>query len=117
MIKNISTTTSQWVTTTQPYPTYINPSAVSSGSLRYNPQLNRMEVYDGSTWMEFGTSVNVDLTYRAQRILEWGQNKMREEEEYEQLAKTSPAVAEALNAKKHAEAQLRIVTALVKDHV
>lgn len=110
------TTSSPWLTL-QHYqnPPYISPGSQSSGMVRYNPNMSRLEVYDGNTWLELGGSATVNLAGSAQEILEWARKKMQEEVEYNKLAETNPAVQDALIKMRQAESQLRVVTALVKE--
>ena len=63
--------------------------------LRYNHQSNKIEVYDGSNWLDFGSSVNVTLNHEAEAIMSWAQKKMQEEKEFEELCKKHPTLQEA----------------------
>ena len=75
------------------------------------------QVYDGSSWMPFnGTSASVALTPQAHKILDWAENKMMHEELANKLAKTKPAVADALAAVKQAEEQLEIILLLTEEN-
>ena len=63
---------------------------------------------------QHGENVNVGLTAEAEIILEWAAKKMREEQRIQELARTNPTVADAADAVKTAQEQLRMVVALVK---
>lgn len=95
---------------------YISSGTLSAGQVRFNPTSRTMEVYDGSSWVMLASQAEVRLSSSAEEILRWGRQKMQEEAEYKKLAEASPAVQDALNNMQKAEAQLRVVTALVRDH-
>lgn len=63
---------------------------------------------------QHGENATIGLSPEADIILEWAAKKMDQEQQIERLARTNPAVADAANALKTAEEQLRIVMALVK---
>ena len=92
---------------------YIDMTRASAGMVRYNN--NNFEVYDGLGWMIMsGGSIQVSLDGVTQESLQWVRRKMTEEKRLEELAKTHPAVADALVAVTQAQEQLDIVTALVQ---
>ena len=92
---------------------WINMSNPSAGTVRYNGNTSAMEVYDGSSWLTLSQSATVSLDYNAQVLLNWAQAKMAEEQRLESMAAKHPAVADALEAVRKAQEQVRIVTALV----
>jgi len=61
-----------------------------------------------------GENVTISLTGAADAILVWAEMKMLEERRIAELAITNPTVADAAQALKTAEEQLRVVMALVK---
>lgn len=63
---------------------------------------------------EHGENVTVALSPEAEIILQWASARMKEEQRIKQLAETNPAVADAANAVKRAEEQLRVVMELVQ---
>jgi len=63
---------------------------------------------------EHGENVTISLTGAADAILVWAEMKMLEERRIAELAITNPTVADAAQALKTAEEQLRVVMALVK---
>jgi hypothetical protein len=109
MINHISTSSSTWLSvsnnTQKPY--YINPTAISAGTVRYNHNTNCLEVYDGATWLTYGGMSTVELTPHAQTLLRWAERKMQEEQEFEALCQQHPALRDA-------HEKLQIVQALVK---
>ena len=78
--------------------------------LRYHN--NQLQVYDGSSWLGLSNSVSVGVTGEANDILEWGRRKMAEERQARALAEQHPAVADALDAVREAEQQLKTIVAL-----
>jgi len=97
--------------------TYVSAQAGSQGvgNLRFNTSGQRLEVYDGMTWLELNTPhASVGLNPDAEAAIEWASRQMAEEKRLETLAKKHPAVADALSAVDKANEQLRVVTALVE---
>ena len=91
---------------------YIDATRPSAGMVRYLN--NNLEIYDGSNWMTMQSSYpQVEFSGEVQSILAWARGKMAEEARIKELAKTSPAVADALEAVKQAKEQVKIVAALV----
>ena len=98
--------------------TYVTAQAGSQGvgNLRFNTSQQRLEVYDGMTWLELNTPhASVGLNPDAEAAIEWAQRQMTEEKRLAALAKEHPAVADALEAVQQAQEQVRIVTALVQE--
>ncbi len=57
-----------------------NGPQVFTGQIRYNTSNQCIEVFDGSMWQQWNTSVaNVGLTVEAEQILDWAKKKMLEE--------------------------------------
>jgi hypothetical protein len=87
-----------------------NPAA---GQVRFTGQY--MEVYDGNMWTQIqGSYTTVGLNPIAESALDWVLQKMEEEKRVRALAKTHPAVQDALDSIKDAENRLAVVVALVK---
>jgi hypothetical protein len=63
---------------------------------------------------EHGESTSIGLTAEAETILIWARSKLVEEQRIAELTRTNPTVADAAQALKTAEEQLRVVMALVK---
>jgi hypothetical protein len=98
--------------------TYVSAQAGSQGvgNLRFNTSLQRLEVYDGMTWLELNSPhASVGLNGVAEEAIDWVQRQMAEEKRLEALAKKHPAVADALEAVKQAQEQVSIVAALVQE--
>ena len=77
----------------------------------------QQEVWNGTTWTAmYGHSATINLTNRAEAILAWADKKMAQEHRAEELAKSKPAVADALAAAKHAQEQLDIILLLTEEN-
>jgi len=103
--------------------------STTSGSIPYVPSgpnpmqgavrvINgQQEVWSGVSWTGmYGSSVTINLTKRAEAIIEWADKKMAQEHRAEELAKTKPAVADALASAKHAQEQLDIILLLTEEN-
>ena len=98
--------------------TYVTAQAGSQGvgNLRFNTSQQRLEVYDGMTWLELNTPhASVGLNGAAEEAIDWVQRQMAEEKRLEVLAKEHPAVADAMEAVRQAQERVKIVAALVQE--
>jgi len=121
MIKTISTS-SPFITVSggNPGSTYIGNYSNSPGvgNMRYNPNNQNIEVYDGSTWIILSAHhANINLSDETVRVLEWAKQKMLEEAERNKLAETNPAINDLMKQIKDKEEQVRIVQTLIKEEV
>jgi 23S rRNA maturation-related 3'-5' exoribonuclease YhaM len=90
---------------------YIDNSRASAGMVRYNS--GNVEVYDGSSWVTMQSGYpTIELDGVTQEAIQWVKRKMIEEKRMLELAKTHPAVADALAAQQRAEEAVRIAVAL-----
>ena len=108
-----------WVSTGGSNMPHINMNAPSSGMMRWNGNINSIEVFDGSMnlWQQmYGKTADIQLSPQIQAVINWANLKMAEESEWEKLAKTNDAVKIALENMKKAKQQLDITAKLVKDH-
>lgn len=100
MIKGINSN-SRFVSVTGGYPTtmpYVNASALSAGSIRYNPGSMSMEVYDGNSWMAFNANVaTVDLPDWVKATLDWSHQRMLDEQKLDHLCEKYPGLNNARN--------------------
>lgn len=102
-----------------PATTYINTSSgfMNVGDVRFNTNMQRLEVYDGNMWIELGTShASVGLTPDAENALDWAIKKRNEEYMLEQKAKDNPAIADLLNQRKKIDEQIQVIEILTKDN-
>jgi hypothetical protein len=90
---------------------YIDATRASAGLVRYTT--GNLEVYDGSSWLPLQSSYpQIELDGVTQEAIQWVRQKMEQEKRLEELAKTHPAVADALLARDRAEDALKITVAL-----
>jgi hypothetical protein len=121
MIKTISTS-SPFITVSggNPGSTYIGnySNAAGVGNMRYNPNNQNIEVYDGSTWIILSAHhANISLSDETVRLLEWAKKKMLEEAERNKLAETNPAIKDLMEQIKEKQEQIHIVQTLLKEEV
>jgi hypothetical protein len=96
---------------------YISPGSQSAGMMRYNTNMNNVEVYDGIGWKEIGSSyASISLTGEAEALLDWARKKRDEEFQIQLLAKDHPAVKIALDNLEKARQQLDATIILSKEH-
>ena len=119
MIKSLSTN-SPFITISggNPGSTYIGnySNAPGVGNMRYNPNNQNVEVFDGSTWIILSAHhANVNLTPDAVSLLEWARKKRDEELEMAQLAETNSTIKDLMDQIKKKEEQLSIVLTLIKE--
>ena len=96
---------------------YISPGASGAGMVRYNPNMNQLEVNDGNSWIRIDTGyASVGLSPEAEMLLDWAREKMREEQEMKTLAERHPAVAIALENLNKSQEQLKATVILSKEY-
>jgi hypothetical protein len=122
MIKSIHSS-SPFITVSggNPGSTYIgnySTNAPGVGNMRYNPNSQNIEVYDGSTWIILSAHhTNINLSDDAVSLLEWARKKRDEDLERERLAQTNPVIKDLVNQIKDKEEQIYVVQALIKEEV
>jgi hypothetical protein len=102
-----------------PGSTYIgNFNGTGVGNMRYNPNSQNIEVYDGSTWIILSAHhANINLSDEAVSLLEWARKKRNEELDMERLAQTNSTIKDLVTQIKEKEEQIRIVQTLIKEEV
>lgn len=119
MIKSIHSS-SPFITVSggNPGSTYIgnySNNAPGVGNMRYNPNSQNIEVYDGSTWIILSAHhTNINLSDDAVSLLEWARKKRDEDLERERLAQTNPVIKDLVNQIKDKEEQIKMVITLIK---
>jgi hypothetical protein len=101
-------------------PTYINnvPGYMNVGDVRYNTQMQRLEVYDGQMWIEINTGyASVGLTPDDEMALDWVMKKRSEDLALEQLAKSNTTIADLINQKKELDDKIKMVQTLMKEDI
>lgn len=95
---------------------YISPGSVGAGMMRYNPNMNCIEVNDGSMWKQLGMSyATVELSPDAESILEWARTQRTLEMNRKTLIKNNPALQKAYEAIQRAEANFDILSKFVEN--
>jgi hypothetical protein len=118
MIKGINSS-SRYITVSggSPSNTYISPGSVGAGMIRWNPNMNCMEVNDGNMWKTLDMSyASVELTSDAESLLEWARKKRDKETTLYALAEKNSAVKIALDNLEQAQQQLEITAHLAREH-
>jgi hypothetical protein len=88
---------------------YISPGAVGAGMMRWNSNMNCMEVNDGNSWKTLGMSyASVGLTGETESLLDWAREKRMEEQRLQEMMEKYPAL-------KKAKDNFDILLNLVKD--
>jgi uncharacterized radical SAM superfamily protein len=103
-----------------PATTYINTSSgyMNVGDVRFNTNMQMLEVYDGNRWVEMNTShASVGLTPEAEMALDWAIKKKNEDMVLENLAKSNPTIADLINQKKELDDKNKMVQTLMKEEV
>lgn len=103
-----------------PATTYMNTSSgyMNVGDVRFNTNMQRLEVYDGNMWIELSTShASVGLTPDAENAIDWAIKKQREDRELEELAKSNKTIADLINQKKELDDKIKMVQTLMKEEV
>ena len=121
MIKSLNTN-GPFITVSggNPGSTYIGnySNAPGVGNMRYNPNNQNIEVFDGSTWIILSAHhANINLTPDAVSLLEWARKKRDEELELARLAESSPVIKDLINQVKEKEEQIKVVQTLIKEEV
>lgn len=95
-------------------PKSYNSNQYMTGDMRYDLDNQCIKVFDGTNWQTMVNSyATVNLNYEAQMLLDWAREKRNEELRLQELAAQHPTVADAVDAVKRAEEQVKIVAALV----
>ena len=77
-----------------PAPSF-SPGAQSAGMLRYNTNMQCMEVYDGQGWQSIYTAhPTVELAPASREALEWAMRKQQEERKLKDLMDRHPGLKE-----------------------
>ena len=117
MIKGISSTGRYTMVTggTANNP-YISPGSAGAGMMRWNPNMNCMEINDGNMWKMLETSyASVGLTGEAESLLDWAREERNKQLEWERLASNNKGVKLALENLNKAQEQLKIMAHLAKE--
>jgi len=121
MIKSInSSSTFIIVTGGNPGATYIGnySNGPGVGNMRYNPNSQNIEVFDGNTWVILSSQhSSISLSSDAIILLEWARKKRDEELELETLAQTNSTLKDLVMQVKEKQEQIKVVQTLIKSEV
>lgn len=82
-----------------PSNTYISPGAVGSGQMRYNGNMNCIEVNDGNSWIRMDMSfAQIQLDVEAESILNWARQERERQRLREKRIQENPALKKAYEA-------------------
>jgi hypothetical protein len=75
---------------------YISPGAAAAGMLRWNPNLNQMEVNDGNSWISMNMGYpTIEMTPEAESLLDWARQRRAEEAKMQDMIEKYPALKKA----------------------
>jgi len=97
-----NTGSAPWVST--------NPNNAFQGQMRFVN--NRIEVFDGGTWLGAMPTITVGMSATAESALAWAIERQAQEKRWAELAQQHPAVADALAARQRSEAALSVIAKL-----
>ena len=103
-----------------PATTHMNTHSgyMNVGDVRYNTQMQRLEVYDGQIWLEINTShASIGLTPDAEYALDWAIRRIAEEAELDRLAASNATIADLIKQKKELDDKIKMVQILTKEEV
>ena len=117
MLKGINTS-GRYLTVSGGIPSnpYISPGAAGAGMMRYNPNMNCIEVNDGSIWKQLESSyASVELTPETESLLEWARLERTKQRVMEDRIKKHPALQKAYEAIQRAEDNFDILDKIIGD--
>lgn len=95
---------------------YITPGSVGAGMIRYNSNMNCMEVNDGNMWKQLGMSyATVALDYEAESLLDWAKQERDRQRLREKRIQENPALKKAYEAILRAEENYDMLDRIVGD--
>jgi hypothetical protein len=96
---------------------YISPGSAGAGMMRWNPNMNCIEVNDGSMWKQLGVSyATVTLDVEAESILNWAKQERDRQRLREKRIQESPALKKAYEAIQRAEANFDILDKIIGEN-
>jgi hypothetical protein len=97
-----------------PSSTYISPGAVGAGMMRYNGNMNCIEVNDGNSWIQLQSNyATVELTPDGESLLEWARKERDKQWARDERIRKNPALKKAYEAIQRAEANFDILDKIV----
>jgi hypothetical protein len=93
-------------------------NAPGVGNMRYNPNSQNTEVYDGSTWIILSAhNATINLSDEAVGLLQWARQKRDSELEMERLAQTNSTIKDLVTQIKDKQEQIKVVQTLIKEEI
>ena len=117
MIKGINTS-GRYLTVTGGTPSnpYISPGSVGAGMMRYNPNMNCIEVNDGNMWKQLDMSyASVELNPDTEALLEWARLERTKQRILAERIEQNPALKKAYEAVVRAQENFDILDRIVGD--
>lgn len=97
---------------------YISPGSAGAGMMRYNPNMNCMEVNDGNMWKQLGMSyATIALDAEAESLLNWAKEERDRQRLREKRIQENPALRKAYEAILRAEENYDMLDRIVGDVV
>ena len=97
---------------------YITPGSVGAGMIRYNSNMNCMEVNDGNMWKQLGMSyATITLDSEAESLLNWAKEERDRQRLREKRIQENPALRKAYEAILRAEENYDMLDRIVGDVV
>ena len=95
---------------------YISPGSAGAGMMRWNPNMNCMEVNDGNTWKQLGMAyATVTLDAEAESILNWAKQERDRQRLREKRIQENPALKKAYEAILRAEENYDLLDKIIGD--
>ena len=95
---------------------YISPGSVGAGMMRYNPNMNCIEVNDGNSWQQLGMSyATVELNPDTEALLEWARLERTKQRILAERIEQNPALKKAYEAVVRAQENFDILDRIVGD--
>ena len=95
---------------------YISPGSVGAGMMRYNPNMNCIEVNDGNMWKQLDMSyATVELNPETENLLEWVRLERTKQRILAERIEQNPALKKAYAAVVRAQENFDILDRIVGD--
>jgi hypothetical protein len=116
MIKNIAGSTYITVNGSTPSMPYISPGANGAGMVRYNGNMQQLEINDGNSWLSIGMSYpTIELSRNAVEVLEWASLERTKQRLIEERIDQNPALKKAYEAVLRAQENFDILDKIAGD--
>lgn len=96
---------------------YISPGSVGAGIMRYNPNLNCIEVNDGNIWKQLDMNyATIELTPDTESLLQWAREQRDKQWVRESNVKNNPALKKAYEAMIRAEENYDLLESIAGEY-